>query len=474
MKINLMRNNISFRLNLSRVSTVSVILLFSAVSFIPISCTEKSLQSAVNFASPYSTLLEGKIEEGRVLAPAGASGEILKAQIKSQLKFATGQLATDYSGIEHDSIVSGFNATPIGIDAPSGLSIYRYKASFSVAMESGLWEKNDTKALTLILPLRTDADGLAKFWDTYGKKCVAKKIGVNGIQPDTEATKETFWYFYRVNDCVLSETPATAAEFDGVYRTLAKLKSSDANTVQKSPEYGRIWDDGRFVATVVITYVGDILGSEGGTQAFVGYLKRFVSAFGSPIHSSNLSESWQEIVTKPSFHPEQHLTFAGPLGNVELNLFLINTVSSPLIVESSLPQNFEKSLAESVKNSDFVSYNGHSGFGQSSLLFAEKLKNSLSPGKYTVVQLNGCNTWVYAGDALMKKSMEINNQQKNNLDLILNILPSPIHAIESNSDMLMAMTSGFPTYEEILNAGDKSMRPVVVYENDNEWKSVVP
>ncbi len=70
--------------------------------------------------------------------------------------------------------------------------------------------------------------------------------------------------------------------------------------------------------------------------------------------------------------------------------------------------------------------------------------------------------------------MEINNQQKNNLDLILNVLPSPIHAIESNSDMLMAMISAFPTFEEILNAGDKSMRPVVVYENDNEWKSVVP
>ncbi len=132
--------------------------------------------------------------------------------------------------------------------------------------------KKDTKALTLILPVRTDADGLAKFWDTYGKKCVAKKIGADGIQPDTEAIKETFWYFYRVNDCVLSETPATAAEFDGVYRTIAKLKPSDANTVQKSPEYDRIWDYGKFVATVVITYVGDILGADVGTQAFVGYL----------------------------------------------------------------------------------------------------------------------------------------------------------------------------------------------------------
>ncbi len=79
------------------------------------------------------------------MAPAGASGEILNAQIKSQLKFATGQLPTDCSGIEYDSIVSEFNATPVGIDAPSGLSIYRYKASFSIAMESGLWEKKIQK-----------------------------------------------------------------------------------------------------------------------------------------------------------------------------------------------------------------------------------------------------------------------------------------------------------------------------------------
>ncbi len=116
-----------------------------------------------------------------------------------------------------------------------------------------------------------------------------------------------------------------------------------------------------------------------------------------------MSESWQDIATNRAFHPEQHLTFAGPLGNVELNLFLINTVSSPPIAESGLPKNFEKNFAESVKNSDFVSYNGHSGFGLSSLLFAEPVKESFAPGKYSVVQLNGCNTWVYAGDALMKK-----------------------------------------------------------------------
>jgi hypothetical protein len=107
---------------------------------------------------------------------------------------------------------------------------------------------------------------------------------------------------------------------------------------------------------------------------------------------------------------------------------------------------FEARYAELSGPADFIVYNGHAGLGANIRKLAGM--GEWQPGQYTIVFMNGCDTYAYVDSALADARAAINDDDPTgtkHLDIMTNGMPS---FFADMSDATMAIFRGLLSYDD--------------------------
>ncbi|MFB6350272.1 MAG: PPC domain-containing protein, partial [Bradymonadaceae bacterium] len=109
-------------------------------------------------------------------------------------------------------------------------------------------------------------------------------------------------------------------------------------------------------------------------------------------------------------------------------------------------RDFYEKYGELSRTSDLITYNGHSGLGSNIRALAQK--GDWQQGQYSIVFMNGCDTYAYVDSALTDAHAEVNPDDDTGtkyVDLVMNAMPSYF----SNMDRAtMALITGLMSYDE--------------------------
>mgnify|MGYP006119710669 CR=1 FL=1 len=152
---------------------------------------------------------------------------------------------------------------------------------------------------------------------------------------------------------------------------------------------------------------------------------------------------------------------------VVINAFMIESVSAA-------NNDFWSQYEQLTPTADYIVYNGHSGLGQNIRKLAGR--GVWSPGQYTLVFMNGCDTYAYIDSALNDAHAAVNPDDPEGtryLDIVANAMPS---MFISMPEATMAILNGLlsydnpMTYEEILDDISSYEVALVTGEEDNEYR----
>lgn len=407
--------------------------------------------STPQFDAAHSIALEGVIRAGRVITLSDNQARV-EAAIKEQLWYTVGELNGIGGVVDmRRNLISVISKTP------------REDGKFDVAYEAQLFvswprERAYPQSLDMILPARGDWEGLGEFFDAYGadehsgKKCLAWEAH--------EVEQSLLWYYYRPlkNGCPL--TDAALDDADLVARVPMTLELSAENTQGKSPEYGKVWEDGKLVVTAIFGKYesGATDDGDAGISAFQETYQDLLATFGPPT-STNLTDGQQPDAT----NDQVMLTFDTVSGPLDIQLFLVDGIRE-------VDQDFVTKYNARTEISDFVSYSGHSGLGANIRAMARM--GHFVQGQYQIFLVNGCDTMAYVDYAIRDAHLAANPGFGPNkyFDMITNAMPSYFHM---NSTANLAIINGLigktKTYRQILAGFDVNQRAGVTGEEDNNW-----
>jgi hypothetical protein len=424
--------------------TLLALLLVSASA---VGCGSKTdAPSEVRFDAHGSVALDAVIDAGRAVVsrPEAARGEIAR-----QLFYAIGQLNGVNAGAEMQRVqIKVVTATA----RADGLYDAFYTARLFVA-----WPRESPipHAYTVVLPSGGDTRTLSAFFQRYGttKRCLddaAVDVNIDNI-----------WYWYRP---LKPGCPLTwAQQSDLGARMAMRLQVSAANTENKYPEYGKVWEDGRLTATAIFSKNKEFAQSETdeGVVAYRSFYSDLVAAFGRPTATSLPGNATPGLA-----HPKLALAFETPSGPLDVHVFLVESLSHALERDAV----FVDSYGKRTLSSDFVAYSGHSGFGAN----VQRLSTSgrFTPGKYQIFLLNGCDSFAYVDTALRDAHHAANPSATPHkyYDVITNAMPSFFHMnATATMAVLRALVGKHKTYRQLLGDFDPKQRATVMGEEDNTW-----
>ncbi|NCN41111.1 hypothetical protein GW916_07650 [bacterium] len=411
-------------------------------------CTTASATSfeevpTIQFDSGHSIALNGKIEFGTILVETNSSEEI-ESSIRQQLRYTVGQL-NGMSGVAdlNRILIQVKEIQPVG--HRSYLVIY--SADLFVAWPR---ELKIPGKLTLILPESTEYDSEVKFYQNFSSpECVDDQTH--------DLSFDVFWYYYRPNKskCPLRHpSPKNGA----VYLDL-ELSLSSENTSGKSPEYKKVWEDGRLIVTAIFgkNEADSQTDDDAGVWSYLRMHHDLLKYYGEPIKSS--LEPGESPTHKTS---EIEMQFSSESGPVFVHLFLVDHIRYTT-------ERFKRRYNELTRTSDFIAYAGHSGLGANIRALAKM--GSFRKGQYQIFLVNGCDTFAYVDDALVDAHLRVNplNSPYKFIDLITNAMPAFFYSnSRSVMNVVKALTERTLTYREILERFDRHQRAVVIGEEDNE------
>jgi hypothetical protein len=257
------------------------------------------------FESANAIGLDAVMENGLIYSTSSDPTEI-EPEIVSQLFYLAGALNTYSSGAE-----LGHLKLTIGEVKPvpnQDVFEVHYQVSFTVGWAS---EQKSPSQLPVTLPLRTDDTGLTTFFNSYAKKC-------SESASDPDLNPYSFYYYYRPwnKNCPLKNNqPAYST------RPTLKLKISALNSEGKSPEYEKVWEDGRLVVTTIFgTYEqGATSDNDAGIYQYNLMYRSLLRTYGKPVWSNvNLTEG----ALPGSANPDVEMTFILRNGR-EFNISLL-------------------------------------------------------------------------------------------------------------------------------------------------------
>ncbi|HAZ14344.1 MAG: hypothetical protein A2X86_19145 [Bdellovibrionales bacterium GWA2_49_15] len=410
-------------------------------------------RSIPKFASAHSVLLDGGIEEG-VIFSRSQNPSVLVAEINEQLMYSIGQLNGLGGGVPD---MAKTKITLGNILLPeSGVYRVTYRAAMKIAWPI---EKPFPKSYELVLPKQGSEYFLERFFKQYGsderggKKCLAAEVH--------NVELGNFWYYYRPlqRTCGLRLFPAS------VTKVSVSLSYGSENTKGKSPEYDKVWEDGKVVATLLFGMADAEENSpfDAGIMAFQQTVQEAFANYGEP--------TWSNVANLTAdFLPSNdnavlHMKFALSQGQLDLVLVLVEDIK-----EVYPGSEIEKLYNERTAYSDFVSYSGHSGLGANIRKLAQM--GSFVPEQYQIFLINGCDTFAYVDEALARAHERMNPGQGRYkyFDILTNAMPSFFHMnARSNMAVISALVGKVKTYQEILAGFDRNQRAVVTGEEDNNW-----
>ena len=410
-------------------------------------CYQEPSQSTLDFDSHSSIALKGTIEQGTVLSETNSS-YIIKTNIRAQLKFTVGQLNGTDAGPDLSSLIINIKR----IEETGEKYLVHYQASMDIS-----WPKEVPypTSYELILPEAGDFNGLFDYYFAYGND---EDSGLKCMDSSAhDVSVHSFWYYYRPKKY---SCPLATGENPKAIRLPVFLEYSDQNTSGKYPEYGKIWEDDKLEATVIFAKnkANSTSDHDAGVLSYISFYSDLINLLGQPL-SSNLSFGESPGIS----HPELRLEFLLNGRIVDVHVFLVNGIQ---LVSSEFIQKFNNRSM----TSDYISYNGHSGFGANIRALARM--GQFIPGQYQIFLINGCDTYAYLDDSLALAHQKVNpgSGKYKYIDIITNAMPSYFfYNSSSNIAVLDGLVGEQKTYREILANFSITQRPGVVGEEDNNW-----
>ncbi len=364
--------------------------------------------------------------------------------IDEQLLYTVGQL-NGFNSVGRLDQVQVKNVE--AISTPTGCNI-TYEARMPVA-----WGRSGTppEQVELLLPQDVSKDAVDTFVDQYTADCV--DIHAHDVTPGV------FWYYYRPNNfhCELAETD--------IFRFTAFSKPSENTTEGKYPEYHKVCEDYVLNFVAIFGFARDEYDS---WDVGVNGYGKFVEAVRRELGDAATVEPTNGAVRPGRDQPVTVIKAQLEDGRtVVVNTFLIRSVTAA-------SSEFWARYEALTPTADFIVYNGHSGLGQNVRKLARR--GEWRPGQYSIVFMNGCDTYAYIDSALADAHAAVNPDDPEGtkyLDIVANAMPSLFRSMPAAT---MAIIRGLlsyddpMTYEEILKNIDSYEVALVTGEHDNEFE----
>jgi hypothetical protein len=404
-------------------------------------CGEETGQDEDYFTSNQATLLTFEFD-GELTTTDSWNVE---QSIQDQLLYTIGHLNGDNSVGRLDTVVLSNIATDRLDD---GTTHVKYHAVMPVGWGS---KTNLPTSYAFTLPKLVDTAGQQAFTDKYKATCV--EHGAHDVDASS------MWYYYRPN---LSGCAPAAAD---VVKFTATVTVSSENTVDKYPEYHKIWEDPelRVVAIFGKYEDGATTMSDSGISAYSQFVQAVRRTWASPTVTP------ANTPTSPgASNPDVQIDVS--LGNgrkLVVNALLVDNVASA-------PQTFYDRYEGLSTEADIIFYNGHAGLGQN--VRALSRRGQFRAGKYQIFYMNGCDSFAYVDGFLAKDRSTLNPDDPTGtkyMDMVTNVMPAFFAEMPDTSMALvrrLANPDDPKTYQQIFAEIDRSQVVVVTGEEDNVYQ----
>lgn len=410
-----------------------------ALAIVSAACGGPTLQAEddQNFTSDRATLLtfdfDGQLLTSQAANPAG--------QVRAQLMYTVGHLNGESSVSRLDKLALTRVASAA---AGGGLFKISYHARLPVAWGS---LTNLPASYAFTLPRRVDATGQLAFLHAYSSTCTE--------QDGHEVTVDNFWFHFRPrgNGCTLAAGDVVAMT--------AQVSRSPLNTASKYPEYHRVWEDGAFTAVAVFGKYAET--GNGDDDAGIAAFDAFVAALQQELPGAAITPAGA------TGYPATDITFR--TATASITVLLVNSMGT-------VTPAWDKRYAELTPNADLILYNGHAGLGANTRALSQK--GQFFPGKYQILFLDGCDTFAYADDTLVKRRAPLNPDDLNGtkyLDTITNAMPAYFNSMPQASMALihaLLHPEAPQTYPAIFRGVNPDHVVVATGEEDNVFQPGTP
>lgn len=312
---------------------------------------------------------------------------------------------------------------------------------------------NVPETYELTLPRVATYSGFEAFTQQYMSTCV--DWGAHDVDSGS------MWYYYRPNAyrCEL--------DADDVIVTVATVEESAVNTTGLYPEYHMVWEDDALRVVAIFGKYED--GATTSSDAGVAAYNSFVRSIQQELAPHTVVTTPSEVPNNPGVEvPDITFTATLPDGRqVEVVALLVDNVRTA-------GYDFTRRYESLTPTADLIAYNGHSGLGANIRALANK--GRWVTGQYSIVFLNGCDTYAYIDSALANAHTRVNSDDPHGtkyLDIVTNAMPA---YFRSDAPATMALVRGLMsydaprTYENIFESVDSSQVVLVTGEQDNTFR----
>ncbi len=369
-----------------------------------------------------------------------------KKAIEDQLLYTIGLLNGEKSVGRLDIVtLSDIQTEPAG----DGKTRVRYHAKLPVA-----WGKKNAVPTTYTLRLPKDGtyQGYESFTEKYSHDCV--DYGAHDVDAGS------MWYYYRPasSRCNLAA--------DDVVDLVAEVRPTGTQTTGKYPEFDKVWEDDSLKVVAIYGKYED--GATSSSDAGISAYNEFIRAMKSSLQSSNLTTTPADVPYSPGVGmPDIVFNATLPDGKtVEVTALLVDNVRTAGTA-------FNQRYAGLTPTADFIVYNGHAGLGANVRALAQKGK--WNQGQYSVVFMNGCDTYAYVDSELWDAHAAVNPDDPTGtkyVDIVTNAMPS---YFSNMPEATMAIFEGLlahdapTTYEQIFKNVSGTQIILVSGEEDNAF-----
>lgn len=331
-----------------------------------------------------------------------------------------------------------------------GTTRVSYRAVLPVAWGS---KTNIPTSYKFTLPTNMDSDSLNVFAEKYGHDCV--DWGAHDVDSGS------MWYYYRPNrsGCTFEE--------GATFTTEATVTVSDINTTGKYPEYTKVWEDDALKVVAVFGKYED--GATTSSDAGISAYNRFIQTMKTELAVLDTMETTPEVVPNAPGVGAPDITFTATMADgksVQVVALLVDNVRTA-------PATFTQRYNELSGDADLIVYNGHAGLGANIRALAQK--GRWVAGQYSIVFMNGCDSYAYVDSAMWDARAAVNPDDPTgtkHLDIVTNAMPSFFREMPNGTTQLVRALLAYDspkTYEQIFEKVDDSEVILVSGEQDNEF-----
>lgn len=436
-------------MKLAPLSALPLIALLSATAIGCAADTEAGDASEDDsaFSSNQATLMDFEFQ-GELLTKDSWSA---RSEIDSQMLYTIGHLNTNKSVARLDKLTL---TDVVTTDVEGGLQKITYKAKIPVAWAS---KRNLPRTYELVMPKRSDSEGLEAFTEKYKTKCV--EAGAHDVDSGS------LWYYYRPlrSGCRL--------DAGDVVRFQATATRSAENSSGKYPEYNKVWEDKELNVVAIFGKYED--GARDRYDAGISAYFNFVRATSREL-GTTATVTPALPASDPSELPEgeafRSVKFEKQIDadhKVNITAILVDNV------RTTAPE-FTDLYNQLSGSADLIAYNGHAGLGQNVRALANR--GRFKAGQYQIFFMNGCDTFAYVDGSLAQSRARLNPDDPTGtkyMEIVTNAMPSFFSSMPNASMSLVRGLLSYSrpkTYDQMFTSVDNSQVIVVTGEEDNTYR----